>query len=137
MSIRRPLAVSYMLMPTLSPEFMKRTLGLPTGLKVAVVASTGLGAPIGTPFLVMNAKFTYSRPVGRPELSGQRNWSYFMLHAAGSGTHRGLLAESGTRGPNGDESDYTGARCSVQCLPVLSGPSGTRFCELARLSPRH
>src|SRR5579859_316050 len=63
MSIRRPLAVSYMLMPTLSPEFMKRTLGLPTGLKVAVVASTGLGAPIGTPFLVMNAKFTYSRPV--------------------------------------------------------------------------
>jgi len=58
--------------------------------------------------------------VGRPALSGQRNWSYFMLHAAGSGTRRGLLAESGIRVPNGAESDCSGARCTVQCPRVLS-----------------
>ena len=58
--------------------------------------------------------------MGCPELSGQRIWSYFMLHAAGSGTRRGLPAESYSRVPNGDASDYTGARCTGQCLHVLS-----------------
>jgi len=58
--------------------------------------------------------------LGRPAFSGQRNWSYFMLHAAGSGTRRGPLAESGSRVPNGDGSDYSGARCTAQYLPVLS-----------------
>jgi len=61
-----------------------------------------------------------SRALGRPAFSGQRIWSYFMLHAAGSGTRRGLPAESGTRVLNGDESDYTGARCTAQCPLVLS-----------------
>jgi hypothetical protein len=63
---------------------------------------------------------TRSRPVGRPALSGQRNWSYFMLHAAGSGTRRGLPAESGSRVPNGDESDYSGARHTAQYPHALS-----------------
>ena len=75
--------------------------------------------------------------MGRPAFSGQRIWSYFMLHAADSRTRRELLAESGTRVLNGGESDYTGARRTVQCLPVLSLPSGTRYGGPARLSPRH
>src|SRR5216683_2387254 len=32
--------------------------------------------------------------MGCPALSGRRIWSYFMPHAAGSGTRRGLPAES-------------------------------------------
>jgi hypothetical protein len=52
--------------------------------------------------------------LGCPAFSGQLNWCYFMLRAAGSGTRRGPLAESCTRVPNGDESDCTGARCTAQ-----------------------
>ena len=52
--------------------------------------------------------------LGCPAFSGQLNWCYFMLRAAGSGTRRGPLAESCTREPNGDESDCTGARCTAQ-----------------------
>jgi hypothetical protein len=52
--------------------------------------------------------------VGCPAFSGQLNWCYFMLRAAGSGTRRGPLAESCSRVPNGDESDCTGARCTAQ-----------------------
>src|SRR5438034_10362371 len=52
--------------------------------------------------------------VGCPAFSGQLNWCYFMLRAAGSGTRRGPLADACTRVPNGDESDCTGARCTAQ-----------------------
>jgi len=55
-----------------------------------------------------------TQEVGCPAFSGQLNWCYFMLRAAGSGTRRGPLAESCTREPNGDESDCTGARCTAQ-----------------------
>lgn len=58
--------------------------------------------------------------LGCPALSGQRIWSYFMPHAAGSGTRCGLPAESCSRVLNGDESDYTGAQCSAQCPLALS-----------------
>jgi transposase len=58
--------------------------------------------------------------VGCSALSGQRIWSYFMPHAAGSGTRRGLPAESCSRVPNGDGSDYTGAQCTAQCPHTLS-----------------
>ena len=76
-------------------------------------------------------------PVGRPAFSGQRIWSYFMLHAAGSGTRRGLPAESYSRVPNEDESDYTGARCTAQYPRALSRSSDTRYGGPARLSPKH
>jgi hypothetical protein len=62
--------------------------------------------------------------VGRPAFSGQLNWCYLMPRAAGSGTHRGPLAESGTRAPSGDGSDYTGARCNGQCHPSPFSASG-------------
>ena len=75
--------------------------------------------------------------VGCPAFPGQRNWCYFMPRAAGSGTRRGPLAESGRRVPNGDESDCTGARCTVQCPPVLSSLSGKQSGGRARLSARH
>ena len=55
--------------------------------------------------------------LGRPAFSGQRNWSYFMLHAASSGTRRELPAESDSRALSGGESDYTGARYSSDVLP--------------------
>ena len=72
--------------------------------------------------------------LGRPAFSGQRNWSYFMLHAASSGTRRELPAESGSRALSGGESDYTGARYSVRRLAVLSPESGKRCGGPARLS---
>ena len=75
--------------------------------------------------------------LGCPAFPGQRNWCYFMPRAAGSGTRRGPLAESGRRVPNGDESDCTGARCTVQCPPVLSSLSGKQSGGRARLSARH
>jgi hypothetical protein len=58
--------------------------------------------------------------LGCPALSGQRIWTYFMPRAAGSGTRCGLPEESGTRVLNGDESDCTGAQCTVQCPRELS-----------------
>ena len=77
-------------------------------------------APLGEEAHRLHHARGQARRVGRPELPGQRNWSYFMLRAAGSGIRRGLLAESGTRAPNGDESDYTGARCTAQYPRALS-----------------
>src|SRR5579883_369855 len=58
----------------LSPEFMKRSAaGL--GVKVLIVDSTGLGGELGcgTPFFVMKAKLTYSRPVMAAQV-GLRTW---------------------------------------------------------------
>jgi hypothetical protein len=111
-----------------------------TGIEVviAVPAAVSVG-PVQAPVVGAGAvaQLGHAYSVGRPELSGQRNWSYFMLHAAGSGTRRRLPAESCSRVPNGDESDYSEARCTGQCLPVLSLPSGTRYGGPARLSPRH
>src|SRR5215472_2748385 len=46
----------------LSPEFMNRSF-FGSGVSVAVVESTGFAGAVGTPFLVMNAKLTYSVPV--------------------------------------------------------------------------
>ena len=71
--------------------------------------------------------------VGRPAFSGQLNWRYFMLRAAGSGTRRGLLVESGTQVPSEDVSDYTGVRCSGQCPPWPSSASGRLSGRRARL----
>src|SRR5262249_24429545 len=45
-----------------SPEFMNRSF-CGSGVNVARVDSTGLGGAVGRPFLVTNAKLTYSRPV--------------------------------------------------------------------------
>src|SRR5215469_7268965 len=57
-----PFTVSRMATVSLSPEFMNRSLA-ESGVKVASVESTGLAGAWETPFLVMNAKFTYSMPV--------------------------------------------------------------------------
>ena len=73
--------------------------------------------------------------VGRLALSGQLYLRYFMLRAAGSGTRRGLLAESCNRVPSGDACNYSGSRCTGQCPPVLSFASGTRSGAPARPSP--
>ncbi len=75
--------------------------------------------------------------VGRPALSGQLYLCYFMLRAAGSGTRRGPLAESGSRVPSEDVSDCSGSRCTAQYPPVLSSASGRRSGGPARPSPRH
>ena len=84
-----------------------------------------------------NTQVTDSEALGRPAFSGQRNWSYFMLHAASSGTRRELPAESGSRALSGAESDYTGARYSVRRPAVLSPASGKRCGGPARLSVTH
>ena len=73
--------------------------------------------------------------LGRLALSGQLYLRYFMLRAAGSGTRRGLLAESCNRVPSGDACNYSGSRCTGQCPPVLSFASGTRSGAPARPSP--
>src|SRR2546428_12678432 len=64
-----PWAVSCSVTVMLSPEFMKRS-ALGSGVKVWRVDSTGLGGEFGCgrPFLVMNAKFTYSTPVRTAQL---------------------------------------------------------------------
>jgi len=51
-------AASAMWMTTSSPGFMSSVCEL--GVKLATVASCGLGAPVGTPLVWMNAKFTGS-----------------------------------------------------------------------------
>ena len=70
--------------------------------------------------------------MGRLAFSGQLYLRYFMLRAAGSGTRRGLLAESCNRVPSGDACNYSGSRCTGQCPPVLSFASGTRSGAPAR-----
>ena len=57
----------------------------------------------------------------------------FMLRAAGSGTRRGLLAESYSRVLSGDVSYCTGARCTAQCLRLLFSLSGKQCGTPARL----
>src|SRR5580700_3792764 len=61
MATRNPPGVS--LNPTCrrSPELMNRSLA-GSGVNVVSVESTGLAGAWATPFLVMNAKLTYSRP---------------------------------------------------------------------------
>src|SRR6202044_877980 len=59
---------------TWSPGFMSSVCEL--GVKVAVFASCGLGAPVGTPLFWMNAKFTGS--------------SQFALHVANPSVHSRL-----------------------------------------------
>src|SRR5205814_6861402 len=71
--------------------------------------------------------------VGCLAFSGQLNWYYFMLRAAGPGTRRGPLEGSGNREPNGDEPDYTGVRCSGQYPPWPFSASGRRYDGPARL----
>src|SRR5712692_5030784 len=46
----------------LSPELMNRSF-FRSGVNVAVVDWTGFGVAVGRPFLVTNAKLTYSTPV--------------------------------------------------------------------------
>src|SRR5215472_11539036 len=58
MTACNPFGVSFMDTFRLSPEFMNRSLGL--GVNVAVLDCTGFGGAVGRPFLVTNAKFTYS-----------------------------------------------------------------------------
>src|SRR5215469_15537098 len=62
MTARSPCWVSPMDTLMLSPEFISRSR-FRSGVNVAVVDSTGLGVAVGRPFLVRNAKLTYSRPV--------------------------------------------------------------------------
>ncbi len=70
--------------------------------------------------------------LGRLAFSGQRNWFYFMLRAAGSGTRHGLLAESDSRVPSEGWSHSTGARCNGQ---YLSDSSACKACsDLRRAS---
>ena len=57
-----------------------------------------------------------------PAFSGQGICGYFTRLPARSGTRPGLLAVSGTRAWNGDESDYSGARSTAQYHPW-------RLCE--------
>jgi hypothetical protein len=64
-----------------------------------------------------------------PTFSGQGICGYFTLLPARSGTHPGLLAESGTRAWSGDESYYIGVRSIAQCHPWL-------LCESCRRSGR-
>jgi hypothetical protein len=60
-SMRNPCAVSCMVVTTVSPEFISRSLA-GFARKVSLVASSGLTGPCGTPFFVMMAKLTYSMP---------------------------------------------------------------------------
>src|SRR5690349_18621782 len=59
--MRRPCGVSAIVTDSLSPEAMKRSFA-GFGMNVDAFELTGFGGPCGTPFLVMNAKFTYSTP---------------------------------------------------------------------------
>src|SRR5215470_622768 len=72
-----PFGVSFRDTFRLSPEFMNRSLGL--GVNVAVVEFTGFGVAVGRPFLVTNAKLTYS---GLPILA--RQVAFWMVPATGS-----------------------------------------------------
>jgi hypothetical protein len=96
------------------------------------------GSGLVDPDPALTAFFTHFAEhagLGRPAFSGQRNWCYFMLRAAGSGTRRGPLAESGSRVPNEDACDYNGSQCTAQYPPALSSASDTGSGRRARLSP--
>ena len=71
--------------------------------------------------------------VGCPAFSGQLNWCYFMLRAAGSGTRRGLPAESYSRALSEDVSYCTGARCTAQYPRLPFSLSGKQCGRPARL----
>ncbi len=71
--------------------------------------------------------------MGCSAFSGQVNWCYFMLPAAGSGIRRGLLAESYSQAPSGDVPYCTGVRCTAQCPRLLFFLSGRRYGRPARL----
>ena len=71
-----PIGVSRMDTLRLSPEFMNRSFG--SGVNVAVVDCTGLAGASVRPFLLRNAKLTYSMPV----LAAQVEFS--KVPAAGS-----------------------------------------------------
>src|SRR5258708_1944399 len=62
MTASSPFGVSWRDTLRLSPDFMNRSLAR-FGVNVAVVESTGFAGAVERPFLVMNAKLTYSRPV--------------------------------------------------------------------------
>src|SRR6266568_5165920 len=62
MTACNPFGVSRMDTFRLSPEFMNRSRA-GSGVNVAVVDCTGFGVAVGRPFLVRNAKLTYSMPV--------------------------------------------------------------------------
>src|SRR6266704_2758200 len=62
MTARSPCGVSPMDTLMLSPEFMNRSLA-GSGVNVASVDCTGFAGAEVRPFLVRNAKLTYSRPV--------------------------------------------------------------------------
>src|SRR6266581_6442850 len=62
MTACNPFGVSWSDTFRLSPEFMNRSF-FRSGVNVAVVESTGFAAAVVRPFLLMNAKLTYSRPV--------------------------------------------------------------------------
>jgi Helix-turn-helix domain len=74
-----------------------------------------------------------SCPLGCPAFSGQVNWCYFTLPAAGSGTRRGLPAESYSRALSEDVYDCTGARCTLQYPRLLFSLSGRWYGRPARL----
>src|SRR5947209_14422924 len=57
--MRRPCAVSCMLVTIVSPGFMNRSC-VRLGVKVAAVESTGLAGACERPLFVMKAKLTYS-----------------------------------------------------------------------------
>src|SRR5450755_46596 len=61
MTTFRPFGVSFSDTPSRSPEFMNRSLA-GSGVNGARVESTGFAGAWATPFLVMKAKLTYSRP---------------------------------------------------------------------------
>src|SRR5258708_38669124 len=62
MTVRNPSGVSLRDTLRWSPEFMNRSF-FGSGVNVAVVDWTGFGGLSVRPFLVTNAKLTYSRPV--------------------------------------------------------------------------
>src|SRR5215471_17047575 len=62
MSVRSPCAVSDMVTWIRSPDPMKRSRAGSGAPDVSGLKSSGFGGPVGTPFLVRNAKFTYSIP---------------------------------------------------------------------------
>src|SRR5215467_15466813 len=61
MVVCRPLGVSCIVTCRWSPEFMNRSFD-GSGVNVVSVDWTGLAGAWETPFLVRNAKLTYSRP---------------------------------------------------------------------------
>src|SRR5256712_8312784 len=61
MTTRTPFEVSANETFSRSPELMNRSL-FGSGVKVVSVESTGLAGACDRPFMVMNAKFTYSMP---------------------------------------------------------------------------